>query len=190
MLLVPDFIKAIAAKRKARKLAERLNGQIDKEGGPSAKVYVNGQHRGRTVKFFFSVSWGHVSVTVSMEPKHDLYFHLRSKAGVKSLGSSRHRDYEQLEFAPNAFVKWSRDEDRLDARSIIAGLESDLRARMLALVKGDTAWNYTADGLEYDHVCSVFGGRERLLGALDLACDVAEGMEALAVQGELLNAPS
>lgn len=171
-------------------MADRLNGQIKEEGGPNPKVYVSGQHRGRKAEVFLAVSWGHASVTVSMEPKHDLYFHLRSKAGIKSLAPGRHREYEELEFAKGAFVKWSRDEDRLDARRVIAALEPDLRASMLSPVIGKTAWNYTADGLQYDRVCSVFGSVERLMEALDLACTVAQGIENAATQRGLLNTSS
>ncbi len=177
LLLLPDFIKGIAAKSLARKLVNRLNGRIETEGGSSPKIYVKGQHRERKVEVFFAVTWGHTSVTVIMKPKFDLHFHLRSKAGLKSLSSRRHSEYEELDFAPGVFVKCIRDKDQLDVRRVIAGLEPELRERMLSLVKGQSAWSSTADGLQYDHVCSVFGSADRLMNALDLACDVAQGLE-------------
>lgn len=190
MLLLPEFIKALVAKSFARKLAARLSGTVEQEGKPNPKIYVHGQHRGRQVQVFLSVTWGHVSVTVKELPALDLYFHLRSKAAVKRMSRHRHGEYEELDSASGAVLKWHRDGERLDARRILTSLEPGLRERMLSRVKGESAWNWTGDGLEYDHVCSILGATERIIEALELACDVAEGIEALAAQGGVRNADS
>ena len=190
MLLVPDFIKGIAAKGLARKLATRLGGDLTQEGGPSPKVHVHGQHRGLKVEVFLAVTWGHVAVTVSTQPKGDLYFRLRSSAALKRMAPGRDRDYEALDFASGLVMSWSRDDHRLDARRIVASLDPGLRERMLSTVKGNSGWSHTADGLECDRAVSVFSGPERVIEALDLACDVAQGIEALAAQPGFRNADS